>query len=98
MLNLATYSAPIYLECAQVQLHIKNQFTLNLSVIIIHSSWSVYSYMSNITCQIYSLMHLTYHNLSYFSAKQIKHLLLKVHTAFRDTSNIVLYLFCRSIM
>ena len=69
MLNLATYSASIYLECAQVQLQVKNRLTLNISVIIIYSSLSVYSYISNITCKIYSLIHLTDHNLSYFSAK-----------------------------
>ena len=65
MLNLATYSASIYLVCAQVQLQVMNELTLNLSVIIIHSFWSVYSYMSNITCQIYSFIHLTNHSLSY---------------------------------
>ena len=65
MLNLATYSASIYLVCAQVQLQVTNQLTLNLGVIILHSSWSVYSYMPNITRQIHSLIHLTDHSLSY---------------------------------
>ena len=72
MLNLVTYSASTYLVCAQVQLQVTNKLTLNLNVIIIHSSWSVYSYMSNITSQICSLIHLTDHSLElaiYFSAK-----------------------------
>ena len=63
-LNLATYSAFIYLECMR-----KYQLTLNLSVITIQSSWSVYSYMSNITCQIYSFIHLIDHSLRHSSAK-----------------------------
>ena len=54
---------------AQVQLQAKKQLTLLLNVIIIHSSWSVYSFMANITCQIYSLIHLADHSLSYCSAK-----------------------------
>ena len=50
---------------AKAQLQIKKQRILDLSVIITHSSWSVYSYMSDITCQIYSLIYLTDHSLSY---------------------------------
>ena len=55
--------------CGQVQLQITKRLTLNLSVIIIHSSWSVYSYTPNITCQIYSLIYLTDRSLYFFSAK-----------------------------
>ena len=73
---------------AQTQLQVKKQLILDLSVIIIHSSWSVYSYVSNITCQIYSLIHLIDHGLSYFGAKEIKNHLLKVLTAFREKINI----------
>ena len=49
--------------CAELQLQVMKRLTLNLSMVIRHSSWSVYSYMSNITCQIYSLIYLTDHSL-----------------------------------
>ena len=48
--------------CAEVQLQVTKRLTLNLSVIIIHIPWlfihfsyiihPVYSYMSNMICQI----------------------------------------------
>ena len=38
--------------CAEVQLQVTKRLTLNLSVIIIHIPWSVYSYMPNMICQI----------------------------------------------
>ena len=57
------FSFHLHSMCAELQLQVMKRLTLNLSMVILHSSWSVYSYMSNITCQIYSLIYLTDHSL-----------------------------------